>query len=114
MLTGRKTEIKRLEKVYKSKEAEFVTLYGRRRVGKTFLIRSFFEKKKCEFFQVTGLQNGNLKKQLAHFSESLASLFSNGIEIKTPPTWDDAFRLGRASAEALLKKMQNCPWGEAG
>jgi AAA+ ATPase superfamily predicted ATPase len=42
MLIGRTPEIKRLEKVYRSKEAEFVVLYGRRRVGKTFLIKHFF------------------------------------------------------------------------
>ncbi len=35
MIVGTKNELRVLEKVYKSKEAEFVTVYGRRRVGKT-------------------------------------------------------------------------------
>ena len=63
MLIGRKPEIKRLEKIYRSKEAEFVVLYGRRRIGKTFLIRKFFESKNNIFFQVTGVQKGSFKKQ---------------------------------------------------
>ncbi len=71
MIIGRKTEIQRLEKAYHSKEAEFIVLYGRRRIGKTFLIRNFFAHKKGVFFQVTGSQNGSFKKQLAHFAESL-------------------------------------------
>lgn len=92
MLIGRNTELKYLEKVYRSKEAEFVVLYGRRRVGKTFLIRQFFKQKKCLFFQVTGLQKGNLTTQLTHFAEALSTTFTHGIEIKTPETWEDAFK----------------------
>lgn len=93
MLIGRNTEIKRLEKVYRSKEAEFVVLYGRRRVGKTFLIKNFFKNKKGPFFQVTGLKKGVMKKQLTHFSEVLSTVFSHGVPIKDPNTWEDAFKL---------------------
>lgn len=79
--------------MYHSKEAEFVVLYGRRRIGKTFLIRQFFKNKKVQFFQATGLQKGNHKKQLSHFTESLSQTFANNIPIKTPETWDEAFKL---------------------
>lgn len=93
MLIGRTVEIQRLEKVFQSAEAEFVVLYGRRRIGKTFLIRQFFEQKQgCRFFQVTGLQKGSLKKQLAHFAESLSESFAQGIQIKPPASWEEAFR----------------------
>ena len=90
-MIGRKPEIQRLEKVYSSKEAEFVVLYGRRRIGKTFLIRQFFKNKKGVFFQVTGLQKGSLKSQLTHFAESMSETFTHGVMIKPPDSWEDAF-----------------------
>jgi len=92
MLVGRNKEITRLEKTYQSSQAELVVLYGRRRIGKTFLIRYFFEEKQCPFFQATGLQKGSLKKQLEHFAEALAKTFTNNIPIKEPTSWDDAFK----------------------
>jgi len=42
MIIGRSLELKQLEKIYRSREAEFAVVYGRRRVGKTYLIREFF------------------------------------------------------------------------
>ena len=42
-IVGRKYEIAELEKLYHSKKAEFVVVYGRRRIGKTFLVRNLFE-----------------------------------------------------------------------
>jgi len=92
MIIGRKTELQRLEKIYKSKEAEFVVLYGRRRIGKTFLIREFFKTKPAVFFQVTGSQKGTLKKQLAHFSESFSQVFTEGAEMKPLESWEEAFK----------------------
>ena len=44
-LIGRKYEQQKLEKAFNSKRAELIAVYGRRRVGKTFLIRNFFSKK---------------------------------------------------------------------
>lgn len=116
MLVGREVEIKRLEKVYQSKEAEFVVLFGRRRIGKTYLIRQFFKQNDCLYFQATGLQKGSLKKQLSHFAESLAETFSHGIAIKPPTTWDEAFStLTRfISTSPTYKKMviflDELPW----
>ncbi len=92
MIIGRIPEIHRLNKVYQSREAEFVVIYGRRRVGKTFLIRQFFEKKDCQFFKATGLQKGALKKQLFHFAEGLSETFMHGIQIAPPTSWEEAFR----------------------
>ena len=42
ILIGRDAELKHLESIASSKEAEFVVVYGRRRVGKTFLVNTFF------------------------------------------------------------------------
>ena len=75
MIVGREVEQKSLNRVYRSKEAEFVVVYGRRRVGKTFLVRQFFAKKKCVFFQATGAHKGSLKKQLTNFIEAVSKTF---------------------------------------
>ncbi|MDR2472090.1 MAG: ATP-binding protein [Tannerella sp.] len=41
-IIGREREKKKLEEIFASKRSEFVAVYGRRRVGKTFLIRFLF------------------------------------------------------------------------
>ena len=54
-VVGREKETQLLEQFYQSKSSEFLALYGRRRVGKTFLIREFFKaKKESIFFNATG------------------------------------------------------------
>ena len=55
MLIGRKNEQQRLRDAYESEYSEFVAVYGRRRVGKTFLIRETFDYKFT--FQHSGLAN---------------------------------------------------------
>ncbi len=68
-IIGRKSEIELLRALQFSNKSEFVAVYGRRRVGKTFLIRSAFEQGFT--FQVTGLGNANLVQQLTNFHISL-------------------------------------------
>ena len=71
-IIGRKEEIKILQSVLDSNKSEFVAVYGRRRVGKTFLIRSVL--KDTITFQVTGMGNVNLKQQLTNFHVALQNL----------------------------------------
>ena len=74
-IVGRKKEIKKLEKIFSSKEAEFAAVYGRRRVGKTYLVEQFFKSKPCIFFGVTGLKDGQLSTQLELFTRGLEETF---------------------------------------
>ncbi len=76
MIIGRTEEQKVLTKTYLSNEAEFIVVYGRRRVGKTFLIREYFKEKKCTIFHATGLQNGKLNKQLNKFTLDSAVFYN--------------------------------------
>lgn len=107
MIIGRKAEIQRLENIYTSKNAEFAVLYGRRRVGKTFLIRQFFQDKKGIFFQVTGLKKGTLKKQLTHFAASLSETLMHGVPVKPPSSWEEAFKDLTQLINVTTKAMQN-------
>lgn len=91
LLTGRVAEQQTLESFYKSKRAELLALYGRRRIGKTFLIKHFFAKKKCVFFHVTGIKDGNLSEQISRFIKSISHTFYKDSEIKERLNWFDAF-----------------------
>lgn len=95
VIIGRKSEQEFLDTVFQSKRAEFVAVYGRRRVGKTYLIEQFFKKKSCSFFQITGLNGGSLSEQLGLFANSLSEAFFSeiGLKIVTPSSWIQAFEL---------------------
>ncbi len=116
MLIGRNTEIRRLEKLFRSSEAEFAVLYGRRRVGKTYLVREFFAQKDCQFFQVTGSQKGTLSKQLTHFTDSLSETFTQGVRITTPDSWEAAFKMLTQFIDSIKFKskmvifLDELPW----
>lgn len=72
-----------------SDEPEFIAVYGRRRVGKTFLVREFFEGHIC--FELTGMFVGSLADQLANFSDSLNKATGTQIPLKIPGSWREAF-----------------------
>ena len=67
-LVGRKTEIKNLEWDLQKAESQFVAIYGRRRIGKTYLVREMFNDSFA--FSHTGLRGGDRKAQLAAFRAS--------------------------------------------
>jgi AAA+ ATPase superfamily predicted ATPase len=68
-MIGRKKEYAELQQIVESNQAEFIAVFGRRRVGKTFLIREFFNNKFT--FYHTGIANENTKTQLHSFNTSL-------------------------------------------
>lgn len=80
-MIGRIKEIKELEKLYNSNKAELVAVYGRRRIGKTFLINYFFND---EFvFKQVGLSpenDNNDKEQERQLNQFYLSLLSYGLE----------------------------------
>ena len=89
MLIGREKEIATLQGLLGSDESQFVAVYGRRRVGKTFLIREAYN---YDFvFQHTGTYGATRKQQLSDFRESL---YNAGMgKCAMPKTWSDAFHL---------------------
>lgn len=104
-IIGRKQEIKELTRRYESGRAEFVAVYGRRRVGKTFLINEVLGDGMV--FHHTGLspfdrkRKDSLKAQLQNFQ---FSLIRHGLEgIAQPKSWMEAFFL----LEQLLDRLDN-------
>jgi len=88
----REREIAILHKLCKSKEAQFLALYGRRRVGKTHLIRSYFSDKST-YFEITGIKDASRSVHLDQFAAKLGAVFYDGLPISRPKNWLEAFRL---------------------
>jgi hypothetical protein len=105
IVIGRKQEIAELNRRLKSNRAEFIAVYGRRRVGKTFLINEVFRDNMV--FKHTGLSPYDKKKrmtikdQLQNFYFSLVRHGMDGIE--PPKTWMEAFFL----LEQYLTRIDN-------
>jgi len=99
-IVGRQREQNLLTQITQSPSAEFCTIVGRRRIGKTYLVRQFFTSKKVIFFNSTGMKDGALKIQIEHFAEQIGEAFLNGITPKTNNTWESAFKI-------LTDAMQN-------
>ncbi len=91
-LVGREREIAVLKSLCKSNKAELLAMYGRRRIGKTFLINKFFSNKGI-YFEMTGIKEGKYKQQVQIFIRRLKLVFRD-ISIETPPkTWFEAFEI---------------------
>ena len=98
-LIGREKEKEILLKAFQSKEAEMVAIVGRRRIGKTFLIRNVYQEQID--VEVSGIQNISNKDQIKNFTLQLKnSLHENFIPRKTTD-WLDTFQL---MIECLEKK----------
>lgn len=104
-IIGREREIQFLEKIFTSSKAEFVAVYGRRRAGKTYLIREFF-KRKGFYLEFTGVKDGHKREQLMRFTETLAKKFYPGIDLKQPLTWHAALELLSSELEKLPKSKK--------
>ena len=94
---GRSSEWARLEKCMRSEQAQLVILYGRRRVGKTYLINKFFDGRFD--FKLTGAYNEPKETQLRYFSAELNR--QSGEEKSIPKDWIEAFQLLRNYLSSL-------------
>lgn len=97
-IIGRKQEIKIFESIIHSKQAEFVAVYGRRRVGKTFLIKEYFHHK-FDFY-LTGTASQDTAYQLGNFHDALSTYSSTHYD-HPPATWQEAFQRLRAHCEQI-------------
>lgn len=89
-IIGREKEIEKLNKLLNSNQAEFLAIYGRRRVGKTFLIRQCF--KNNLVFDFSGTKDVSITQQLSNFFDEYLSRTKGQRESKMPTSWHDAFR----------------------
>lgn len=109
-LIGRKQEQKNLNKYIDSERSEFVAVYGRRRVGKTFLIRQTIANKSC--FCITGMENVSQSEQLTNFYLSLRKVYPKA---ERNSNWLEAFDQFETYLESLSTKRKiiffdELPW----
>ena len=113
IMVGRRKECNSLQMVMESNEAEFVVVYGRRRVGKTFLINTYYNDSYA--FKLTGLAKKSKQEQLANFHSSLIR-YSKGRKYTKPRTWYEAFDMLRDLLETTSTEkkrvifIDELPW----
>ena len=117
-IIGRKQEQEELMRLYHLHQAQLVAVYGRRRVGKTFLVREVF-KNRFAFYH-TGLSPVELKGKSLLSAQLLAfhsSLVFYGLEATTPPSnWQEAFDrlrtllLQKDTDERQVVFIDEMPW----
>ena len=105
-LVGRKKEQKILKELLISGESEFVALYGRRRVGKTFLINTVYKKEIV--FEITGLNKAKKATQLENFASLLNIRLNKRTYLPTAPkSWLQAFYMLQDYIENLKRKKKS-------
>ncbi len=111
-IIGRAAEKDQLKNIFASNQSEFVAVCGRRRIGKTFLVREYFEDKMV--FLVSGLANGNTQEQLKNFYYTLRRYDSSVTTM--PNDWLDAFEMligylqSLTSMERKVVFLDELPW----
>jgi uncharacterized protein len=99
-IIGRQEEIKQLNALLSADSSSFVAVYGRRRVGKTFLIRQVYESQFA--FHITGLGNVDMSHQLTNFHAALLNYFPDFEDQPMATTWFQAF-------QQLIKALETLP-----
>ena len=111
-IIGREHEQMELQRLFDSGNPEFVMIYGRRRVGKTFLVCETLGKDFC--FAMTGLAKQRREEQLLNFQRTLAR-YSKRLAKNTPADWFEAFEQLRTLLEQSKMKrkvvfLDELPW----
>lgn len=88
-IIGRTAEKEILNQALESYEAEMVSVIGRRRVGKTYLVRTVYKDKIA--FEIAGLQDATGEEQLRNFANQLRKFSASKVIIPPPKDWLDAF-----------------------
>ena len=114
-IIGRIEERRTLDSLCRSPEAEFLAVYGRRRVGKTFLIHETFKDEQT-YFELTGVRGATQREQLDSFAREFDRCFSPGFSSAPPSTWVVAFEQlrsvleERAGAGRMVVFLDELPW----
>ena len=115
-IAGRKNEVALLEGLLEKKNPEFVAVYGRRRVGKTYLVREVY--KKHIVFECSGLHQKDFAQQLENFYLTLHE-YKKADQLSPPPkTWLQAFSQLKAYLNTLTNEekkvvfLDETPWFE--
>lgn len=112
MLIGRQLEISALQECSRSDRSELVAVYGRRRIGKTFLVKETFHDRFT--FTYVGIRNQSTKQQLAQFAVAL-QMQSQSVIRPTFNNWYEAFHalesfLAHSRTKKKIVFIDEMPW----
>ena len=102
-IIARITEVEVLERKYRSEKSEFVIVYGRRRIGKTFLVNHVFADRFT--FTYVGARKQKPQKQLQRFAEQL-KVYSGSTFAPTLSNWEEAFNQLRSLIESKPRQQR--------
>lgn len=113
VIIARNHEKEQLEKLLSARGSQFLAIYGRRRVGKTYLIKNYFEQRGL-FFHITGVPKERIDQQLYNFSEVYGDTFGDETP-DVPKTWAEAFNIlrkaiSKSSAKRVILFLDELPW----
>jgi uncharacterized protein len=109
-ILGREEEKDRIKAIVEDEKPSFIAIYGRRRVGKTFLIKEFFDNQFT--FYATGLANSTTQMQLVNFTVFINKAFN--ASYATPKNWLETFgilqnELAKITGDRIIF-MDELPW----
>ncbi|MDO6435660.1 ATP-binding protein [Flavitalea sp. BT771] len=112
-IAGRINEQQLLQQLLREDRSEFLAMYGRRRVGKTFLIRNVYQKEMV--FQMTGIADASSDQQLSNFFSALQFADPNNSNETRPADWFKAFEmlrsfLQKSTARKKVVFFDELPW----
>lgn len=113
-IVGRDPEKKILKEVLTSGEAELIALYGRRRVGKTFLVRNYYAPYMA--FEFTGIHAASLPDQLQNFGRAMQLALNMVVPTAAPRNWAEAFTYltdyltTKKGRQPLVILLDEFPW----
>lgn len=113
-MVGRINEKKVLDEALQSSQSELIAIYGRRRIGKTYLVREHFANELS--FSMSGLFDATLPEHLREFASCLKNASNSAIPLKIPKDWFEAFEMLKLFIESTTttsKKViffDEVPW----
>ena len=120
MFVGRKNELKLLNDAYRSEKDELVVLYGRRRIGKSSLVKCFADKKKS-YYEFEALEGETTHGQIDHFSQQLKKQIDDPLlDSVRFANWEQVFTyltekiIKRKTKVKKILFLDELPWMAAG
>ena len=90
-IIGRCAELRTIHHALTSSKPELVAVWGRRRVGKTYLIRYGTAPVVDRYLELTGQRDDKRDTQLERFSKALSEAFHNSVALRARSIWEEAF-----------------------
>lgn len=111
---GRQREATQMLDLLENNRSDMLAVLGRRRVGKTELIRQVYSGKID--FEITGIQHANTAMQLQNFADKFNECIKPEIPVKRPANWQEAFTwlkkwmMGRKNKRKVVLFFDELPW----